>query len=102
MKVTFEPAARNELERIYAWIAQNNARAARDIIARIEAKAMLLTTASLARIGRPELVEGTRELIEWPYLIVYKVDEALGEVVVVAVFHGAQDREGSADNRDNP
>jgi plasmid stabilization system protein ParE len=45
-------------------------------------------------MGRPGLVEGTRELLEWPYIIVYKVDDARQEIVVVAVAHGAQDREG--------
>jgi len=53
MKLTFEPAARDELERIYDWIARDNPRAADGMIVRIEAKAMLLTSAPLAHIGRP-------------------------------------------------
>ncbi len=28
-----------------------------------------------------------------PYVIVYEIDEAAGEVAIVAVFHGAQDRD---------
>jgi hypothetical protein len=28
-------------------------------------------------MGRPGLIEGTRELLEWPYIIVYKVYEDL-------------------------
>jgi toxin ParE1/3/4 len=93
MKVTFEPAAREELENIYQWIARDNPRAASDMLSRIEAKVMLLTSRSLAHIGRKGLVPGTRELIEWPYLIVYRVDEAIDEIVILAVFHGSQRRE---------
>jgi len=47
-------------------------------------------------MGRPGLVEGTRELLEWPYIIVYRVDEVREEIVVVSVAHGAQDRESKA------
>ena len=46
-------------------------------------------------MGRPGLVEGTRELLEWPYIIVYKVYEDREEVVIVSIAHGAQDREGA-------
>jgi toxin ParE1/3/4 len=45
-------------------------------------------------MGRPGLVEGTRELIEYPYIIVYKVDERRREIIVISVVHGARDREG--------
>jgi toxin ParE1/3/4 len=44
-------------------------------------------------MGRPGLVEGTRELVEWPYIIVYKIEEDRDEVVVISVVHGARDRE---------
>ena len=43
-------------------------------------------------MGRPGFVEGTRELIEWPYIIVYKVLDERAEIVIVSVVHGAQDR----------
>jgi toxin ParE1/3/4 len=43
-------------------------------------------------MGRVGLVEGTRELIESPFIIVYQVDEVRDEIVIVAVMHGAQDR----------
>ena len=94
MRVTFEPAARDDLDRIFAWIARNNPRAALEMIARIEHKVMQLENGELTYMGRPGLVEGTRELLEWPYVIVYKVDGVRQEIVVVAVAHGAQDREG--------
>jgi toxin ParE1/3/4 len=43
-------------------------------------------------MGRPGLDPGTHELIEPPYIIVYEVREERGDIVVLAVVHGAQDR----------
>jgi len=56
---------------------------------------MRLESPELTHMGRPGLVEGTRELVEWPYIIVYKVYEDREEVVIVSIVHGAQDREGA-------
>jgi toxin ParE1/3/4 len=92
MKVSFDSAASDELDRIFRWIARDNPRAAADLVARIEAKIMRLAAPTLTHMGRPGLVEGTRELLEGPYIIVYKVDEQQGEIVVVSVVHGAQKR----------
>jgi plasmid stabilization system protein ParE len=44
-------------------------------------------------MGRPGVVEGTLELVEYPYLIVYRVDESLREVTILAIVHGARDRD---------
>ena len=73
MRVTFDPAARDELDDIFQWIARDSPRAAHELIARIEAKVMRLELPELTHMGRPGLVEDTRELLEWPYIIVYKV-----------------------------
>ena len=56
---------------------------------------MRLGSPELTYMGRPGLVEGTRELLEWPYIIVYKVFEDREEVVIVSIVHGAQDRRGA-------
>jgi toxin ParE1/3/4 len=93
MRVTFDPAAREELDGIFAFIAEDNPRAALELILRIEAKVMRLESPQVTHMGRPGLVEGTRELLEWPYIIVYKVYQDRDEIVVVSVVHGAQDRE---------
>jgi plasmid stabilization system protein ParE len=93
MRVTFDPGARDELDDIFAWIAKDSPRAASEMIGRIEAKVMRLETRELAHMGRPGLVEGTRELLEWPYIIVYQVFEDRDEIVVVSIVHGAQDRQ---------
>jgi toxin ParE1/3/4 len=44
-------------------------------------------------MGRPGLDPGTRELVEPPYIIVYEVHEARGEIEVLYIVHGAQNRE---------
>ena len=80
MRVTFDPAARDELDRIFEWIAKDNARAAMEMIERIRTKVLRLETPELTNMGRPGLVESTRELLEWPYIIVYRVDETREEI----------------------
>ena len=52
---------------IFKWIARDNPRAASEIVTRIEAKVVRLAAPNLAQMGRPRFVEGTRELIEYPY-----------------------------------
>jgi toxin ParE1/3/4 len=96
MKVTFEPAARDDLDDIFAWIARDNPSAALAMIARIEDRVMRLENRELMHMGRPGLVEGTRELLEWPYIVVYKIDDVRQEIVIVSIVHGAQNREGNA------
>ena len=53
-----------------------------------------LAIPGLSHIGRPGLVEGTRELVEAPYIIIYMVDEPADEITVLAIVHGARDRDG--------
>jgi len=94
MRVVFDDEALDDLQRIFAWIAKDNRRAAESLVARIFDKAELLATPGLAEMGRPGLDPGTRELIHYPYIIVYEVHEDRGDIVVLSVVHGAQDREG--------
>jgi len=62
--------AQGDLDRIADWIGKGNPRAA----------------AELANMGRPGLIEGTRELIEYPYIIIYQVDKERDEIVVLSKF----------------
>lgn len=93
MNVVVHSKAAADLDDIFAWIASDNPRAAVDVLRRIRVRIGRLGTPGLAHIGRPGLVEGTRELVEPPYVIVYRVHDDHNEIVVVAVFHGAQNRE---------
>jgi plasmid stabilization system protein ParE len=94
MKITFEPSARDELDSIFAWIGDDNPRAALEMIALIDEKVMQLANPALMYMGRPGLVDGTRELLAWPYIIVYKVDEYREEIIILSIVHGARDRQG--------
>jgi len=92
MKVIIREAAYADLDRIYAWIATDNPRAAHSVIERILDAAELL--------GRHPYIGHTgraRSTYEWvvrntPYVVVYTIDPDENLLVVVAVFHGAQNR----------
>lgn len=93
MKLTFDDRALADLEGIYHWIAQDSSRAAKAVVERILASTELLTSFPyMGRLGRDE---GTREWVvpRLPYIVVYEVHAARGEVIVIAVFHGTQDWE---------
>lgn len=92
MNVVLRQAALDDLDRIHAWIAKDNPQAANRMLARIRDRIALLEIDALAHMGRPGIVAGTRELIEYPYIIVYTVDEAHRGIVILAVLHGAQER----------
>src|SRR5262249_33054159 len=92
MKITLDPGALKDLDDIFGWISKDNPVAAYDMIARIEARIEILAMPGLKHMGRPGLDEGTHELIEYPYIIVYEVFESQEEIVVWAVLHGAMPR----------
>jgi toxin ParE1/3/4 len=93
MRIVFDDEALDDLQGIFRWVAKDNPGAAARIIARIFDKAERLASPGLANMGRPGLDAGTRELIEYPYIIIYEVHEDRGEIVVLSVVHGAQERE---------
>jgi toxin ParE1/3/4 len=46
-------------------------------------------------MGHAGRVRGTFEwvVVGLPYVIVYEIEEAADEIAIIAVFHGAQDRD---------
>jgi toxin ParE1/3/4 len=94
MRVVVREAATRDLDDILDWIAKDSPRAATELVRRIIARIDRLAIPGLSHIGRPGLVEGTRELVEAPYIIVYMVDEPANEITVLAIVHGARNREG--------
>jgi toxin ParE1/3/4 len=92
MKVIIHESAEDDLDRIFEWIAKDNRSAAARMVAKIRDRINLLEIDSLAKMGRPGLVTGTRELIEYPYIIVYEVDSDRREISVLTILHGARDR----------
>ena len=94
MKVRYTLEAIGHIGAIYAYIEARNPEAARRVIARIRATAEQL--GEFPHVGHYGLVAGTRELAVrgLPYIIVHELH--VDEVVVIGVFHGAQDREDGA------
>jgi len=93
MKIILRENADEDLEAIFAWIANDNPRAAADIIRRIRDRIGRLATPGLEHMGRLGLDPGTRDLIEPPYIIVYEVNEAREEIEILYIVHGARNRE---------
>jgi plasmid stabilization system protein ParE len=94
MRIVVREAAAGDLDEILDWISRDNPRAAAALTRRILARIERLATPGLSHMGRPGLVEGTRELVEPPYIIVYTVDVSADEISVLAILHGARDRDG--------
>jgi plasmid stabilization system protein ParE len=96
MRVVVREAAAGDLDDILDWISRDSPRAAAELVRRILARIDRLATPGLSHIGRPGLVQGTRELVEAPCIIVYSVDELAQEITVLAIVHGARDRGASS------
>ncbi len=43
-------------------------------------------------MGRRGLIRDTLELVERPYIIIYRVDEEREQVLILSVMHGARKR----------
>ena len=93
MRVVIRESAEADLDHIADWIAKDSPSAAARMVATILDRISLLEIDELTRMGRPGFVEGTRELLEYPYIIVYQVSEDRDDVVVLSIVHGAQDRD---------
>lgn len=70
MKVIVRDSATRDLEDIFNWISKENPRAAINMVKRVRLRINRLGYPGLSRIGRPGLIDGTRELVEPPYNVV--------------------------------
>jgi plasmid stabilization system protein ParE len=61
MKVIIRGSADDDIDRIFAWIAKDNVRAATEMVGRIRDSIDRLELDALACMGRTGLIEGTRE-----------------------------------------
>ncbi len=88
MKVWWTELALSDLHLTHDFIANENLKAAGQMIARIEdAVARLKHYPELGRAGR---VKGTRELViaATPFVVAYRVESA--NIEILAVLHGAR------------
>jgi addiction module RelE/StbE family toxin len=100
MRLRYTRRANRHLDAIAEYIAERNPGAARRVGDRIRETILLLR--DLPYIGREGLLAGTRELVVpgLPYIVVYRVEAADREtVVVLGVYHGAQLRPGQERRR---
>lgn len=91
MRVRYRPIAIAQLDAIAAYLSRQNPVAAQRVLARIKASIALLTDfPHSARVGT---IPGVRELpiVRYPYIVLYSVNEAAGEVMILRVRHTAQD-----------
>jgi toxin ParE1/3/4 len=92
MRVRYSARAGAQIDGIHTYIAKTNPAAATMVVGRIRAAANRLQT--LPRRGRAGKAPGT---LEWvvkglPYIIVYEIRDDENEIMILNVFHGAQDR----------
>ncbi len=93
MKLLIREEAADDLDGIYDWIAKDSVASAGRVVRALRARMNGILLPELAHSGRPGFIAGTRELIEWPYIIVYIVDEKRTTVTILGVVHGARGRD---------
>ncbi|HWB49347.1 MAG TPA: type II toxin-antitoxin system RelE/ParE family toxin [Stellaceae bacterium] len=86
MEVRWTVPAADDLERIARYIQQDDPRAARRVAESLYARAMSL--GAMPERGRPGRIAGTRDLVQRPYIIVYRITADIVEVL--RIYHGAQ------------
>jgi toxin ParE1/3/4 len=97
MRVVIRQAAYNDLDRIYAWIAKDQPRAADALTDRILESADRL--GRFPYVGHSGRAPGTYEWVvpRLPYILVYQVQRNEGLVSIEGIFHAAQETsEGNA------
>jgi len=95
VRLRYTAEARDHIAAIYSYIRDRSPAAATQVVARIRLAAERLT--EFPRMGHAGQVEGTHEWVVrgLPYIIVYQIGAAdPDEVLILGVFHAAQDREG--------
>lgn len=94
VRLRFTAEAREHIAAIFSYIRDRSPAAATQVAARIRLAAEPL--AEFPRMGHAGRVAGTYEWVVrgLPYIIVYQTDATEpSEVLILGVFHGAQDRE---------
>ena len=92
MKLVIREEALDDLDGIYDWIAKDSQEAAARVARVLRQSMNRILLPELVKIGRPGRRKGTRELVEWPYIIVYKVSDDREVVTILSVVHGARIR----------
>ncbi|MEQ1622583.1 MAG: type II toxin-antitoxin system RelE/ParE family toxin [Methylococcales bacterium] len=89
MKIVWTEPSRQDLRDIFEFIAENNPKAARSLLAEIKKRVcVLVNQPQLGRVGR---VEGTRELVltGTHYILPYRVKDQ--QIQILSVFHTSRE-----------
>jgi toxin ParE1/3/4 len=90
MKVVWTDTAKNHLDAIYNFIAQDSPAYAKRMVDRLTRRSQKIGNFPLSGRSVPEYeMEQIREVIEGPYRIIYYIN--VDQIDVLAVFHGARD-----------
>lgn len=87
MRIRFLREASDDLDAIYAYIAQDNPAAGARVSEELWRK--IASSRDFPLRGRQGPLRGTRQLVASPYVIYYSADEAQDQIVIYAVTHGA-------------
>jgi toxin ParE1/3/4 len=92
MRVRFTLEALTHIAGIHFYLETRNRQAATRIVARVFAEAERI--GEFPEIGHVGVAPGTYEwtIPHLPYVIVHEVDAKNAQVVIIGIFHGAQDR----------
>jgi toxin ParE1/3/4 len=88
MNLIWRQQAILDLEQAIDYIAPHNPAAALELYQTIKHKVGLLP--EQPGVGRPGRVDGTRELVIYPYIVAYTVHVELGAVIILRILHGAR------------
>jgi toxin ParE1/3/4 len=93
MKIRFTPRAARDLQDIADYIRAHSPGAAQRVRSAILAS--IQTIRSFPHAGRAQTIAGVRKLVtrKYRYLVYYSIDDALGDVVVLAIRHPARERQ---------
>ena len=96
MELVFDDQAIADIENIFNWIANESPATAKIVTERLFSSIELLV--SFPFIGHAGHDPDTLEWVvpRLPYIVVYEVDRARTRILVTGVFHGAQNRDGTA------
>lgn len=88
MRVSWLRGALRNLDQEASYIAQNNPKAAAELVCHLRDRALLL--GEQPNLGRPGRIPGTRELVlsSLPYILPYRVRN--DTVEILRVFHTAR------------
>jgi toxin ParE1/3/4 len=88
MRLRYAPRARADIAEIHAYIAEDNPKAAREVVRRIREAANNL--AKHPGLGRNTHIKGTRSFPVAPYSYVFYYAVRDHEIAVMHVRHGAR------------